>query len=221
MAERACFVVGEGVWLKLRDAGRPAGGPRPGLILDRDGVLVEEVNYLSRIEDIRVIAGGAALVREAAARGIPVGVATNQSAIGRGVLDWAGFEAIEAEIERRLTAAGAALDAVAACAFHPEHTAGFSDAHAYWRKPGPGLIRLLGERLGLDLARSWMVGDKASDIAAARGAGLAGAVHVLTGYGASERGRAAALAGPGFEVLLADDPAGAGIVLDRILRPLL
>ncbi len=213
--------VAEGVWLEVwAELGRHVA-PRPGLFLDRDGVVVEEVHYLHRATNVRLQSGGAALIRDARAAGIPVAVVTNQSGIGRGLYGWDDFHAVEAEIRSRLAAEGASLDAVAACPFHPEFTPGWLAAHAHWRKPGPGMVLLLGERLGIDLARSWLVGDKASDAAAARAAGLAGAVHVLTGHGARFRAEAEALAGTGFEVVVAADIAATHCVLDRLTGALL
>ena len=73
------------------------------------------------------------------------------------------------------------------------------DDHPH-RKPNPGMLLRAGKALTLDLNRSWLVGDKASDIAAARNAGLAGAMLVLTGYGSKERTESEALVRPGFDV---------------------
>ena len=206
-----------GVWIGTRETPTTGG---PALFLDRDGVVVVEVNYLCRPEDVRLEAGAAALIVEANRRGIPVAVATNQSGLDRGTFGWEAFFAVEAEIEAHLEAVGAHIDAVAACPFHPKHTPEWSDpTHGHWRKPGGGMIRALAARLKVDAARSWMIGDKASDIQAARAAGLAGAIHVATGHGhkPTERAEALAAATAGFVVLAAETVTAAmGLVLGRL-----
>ena len=80
---------------------------------------------------------------------------------------------------------------------------------------GPGMLLHAGELLNLDLNRSWMVGDNESDIAAARSAGLAGAVHVLTGHGTRYREKALGLEARGFQVVAADNLAGVSCLLQK------
>jgi D-glycero-D-manno-heptose 1,7-bisphosphate phosphatase len=130
-------------------------------------------------------------------------VVTNQAGIARGKFGWDEFLAVQDEISARLTAQGVSVDLTIACPFHPDHTLGWSAAHADWRKPGPAMLKHAAELLNLDLHRSWMIGDNESDIAAAKAAGLAGAVHVLTGHGAAFREEALALANGAFAVLCA------------------
>ena len=191
----------------------PAAPRRPALFLDRDGVVVEEVKYLHRVADLRLLPGAADLVKRAREAGLAVVLVSNQSGIDRGLYGWDDYDAVEAEIDRRLAAAGARVDARAACGFHPDFTPGWDESHAYWRKPGPGMLDLAADRLGLDLGRSWLVGDMATDARAARAAGLAGCVHVLTGHGAAHRAGALAEALGGFKVLAADDLGGAAAAL--------
>ncbi len=174
---------------------------RVALLLDRDGTLVHEKNYLHRLADVRLQAGAATLVRTANAAGIAVAAVSNQSGIDRGMFGWDAYDAVEAEIDRRLRARGARLDARIANGYHPDHTRGWGARHAHWRKPGPGMLLLVLERLGVRPKRAWMVGDMASDAAAAKAAGLAGAVHVETGHGRAQRQAALAAASRGFRVL--------------------
>ena len=176
---RACQwpLNAEGIWLRISPASRAAA--RPALFIDRDGVLVEEVNHLHRVEDVQVLEGAAQLIATANRAGVPVAMVTNQSGIARGMYDWRAFAAVQTEIEARLAVAGAQLDAIAACPFHPDHTAGYDKTHARWRKPGPGMITALADRLKIDLPGSWLIGDQLWDIEAARNAGLAGGI--LTG----------------------------------------
>lgn len=192
----------DGIWVSGN--ARRASQPVPGLLLDRDGVLVREVNYLHRRHDVEIAPGAIALLRWAAAAGLPVAVVTNQAGIARGKFGWDEFLEVQDEIAARLSGEGVRLDLTIACPFHPEHTEGWGVAHADWRKPGPAMLKHAAELLNLDLGRSWMVGDNESDIAAAKAAGLAGAVHVLTGHGAAFREGALTLANAQFPVLSAD-----------------
>ncbi len=80
-----------------------------------------------------------------------------------------------------------AIDAVYACPHHPNGQGAFLHADHPGRKPNPGMLLQAATDLALDLGKSWLVGDKLSDIEAAQRAGLAGALHVLTGHGAAER----------------------------------
>lgn len=201
------MMLADGLWISTDTPTRRDGAP--ALFLDRDGVIVKEVHYLADPRDVALETGAAELIAWAHARGLAVATITNQAGIARGRFGWSDFEAVEAEIARRLALAGVAIDLTVACAFHPEHTPGYDATHAGWRKPGPRMIELAAEKLGVARARSMMIGDKASDIEAARNAGLAGAVHVLTGHGADERAAAVALARPGFAVLATADPAEA------------
>ena len=171
-----------GVRIAVAAATAPGtAAPRPGLFLDRDGVLVEEVEYLHRVEELRVQAGAIALIHAARAAGCAVAVVSNQSGIDRGLYGWDAYDRLEAEIARRLAEAGAGVDGRVACAYHPRFTPVWGEVHAYWRKPGPGMLLLAAERLGIDRARSWMIGDMASDARAAKAAGLAGAIHLGIG----------------------------------------
>jgi D-glycero-D-manno-heptose 1,7-bisphosphate phosphatase len=187
---------------------RAAAPGTPALFLDRDGVIVEEVNYLHRIEDIALIIGAAGAIAAANRRGVPVVLVTNQAGIGRGYYRWAEFSAVQDALLSALAAEDAVVDAVYACPHHPTGLAGFADADHPARKPNPGMLLRAEKDLALDLRRSWLIGDKATDVEAAKRAGLAGAMHVMTGHGESERGGAAALAAVGFEVRLAGSIAG-------------
>ncbi len=205
------FVDNDGIWCQVArpDQAAPYRG-RAALFLDRDGVIVEEVGYLHRPEDVRLVPGAAAAIAAANRAGLPVVAVTNQSGIGRGHYGWPEFRDTQERIAAALDMeAGAALDMVLACPYHPEGTPPFRHPAHPCRKPRPGMILRAAERLGLDLASSWIVGDRALDLEAGRAAGLAGGLHVLTGYGARERAGASALAGDRFRVLLAESLAAA------------
>jgi D-glycero-D-manno-heptose 1,7-bisphosphate phosphatase len=191
---------------------------RPALFLDRDGVIVEETNYLGRAEDVAMIPAAAPTIAAFNRAGAPVIVVTNQSGVGRGYFSWSDFEAVQAEIASRLAAQGAHVDAIFACGFHEKAQGALAVADHAWRKPAPGMLLEARDRLGVDLSRSFIVGDKAGDLAAGKAAGLAGGLHVASGHGggADERAEALALRTAGFEVMLGDDIAAAQTVLARI-----
>jgi D-glycero-D-manno-heptose 1,7-bisphosphate phosphatase len=181
----------------------------PALFLDRDGVVVEEVDYLHRVEGIAICAGAVAVISAANANAVPVVLVTNQAGIGRGYYGWAEFRAVQQAIQSALAPEGAHFDAVYACPHHRDGQGAFAHPDHPARKPNPGMLQRAAAALDIDMARSWLVGDRAGDVEAARRAGLAGALHVLTGYGQAERAAALALSGPRFDVRAAASIAGA------------
>ena len=187
----------DGVWCEV--LGRARVG-RPALYQDRDGVVIEDVDYLCRAEDIVMIAGAAAVVAAANKHDVPVVLVTNQSGIGRGYYGWDDFKRVQQAIVGMLADQGARLDAVYACAHHPQGRDCFAHPDHPARKPNPGMLLQAAADLAIDLKASWLVGDKAIDVEAAKRAGLAGALQVATGYGLAERQDALALATPSFEV---------------------
>lgn len=200
--------VDPGLWCQI---GSPDLSGRPALFLDRDGVVITDTNYLGRPEDLHMIEGAALAIARCNALGIPIVMVTNQSGIARGYYDWSSFCAVQRELCSALALSGARLDAVLACAYHIDGTGQFRLADHPWRKPNPGMILEAGSRMKLDLSRSWIVGDRVSDIAAGRAAGLCGAVLV---HGPTEdRLAASALADETFSVDTAPDLAYAIEVL--------
>jgi D-glycero-D-manno-heptose 1,7-bisphosphate phosphatase len=193
-----------GLWCEV-DAAVPPG--RAALFLDRDGVIVTDTHYLCRVEDMRMIAGVAAAIARCNALQIPVVVVTNQAGIGRGYYGWDAFHAVQSALKAALTADGAHLDGVVACAYHADGRAPLRVDNHPWRKPNPGMIVEASRRMQLDLSRSWIVGDRAHDLAAGAEAGLAGGT--LIEDEAQERQAAAKLASARFIVATASDLAGA------------
>jgi len=185
-------IDGEGLWVQvLRRLEGPAR--RSALFLDRDGVIVEEVDHLHRAEDVRLIDGAASVIATANRRAIPVVVVTNQSGIGQGLFGWDAFIAVQTRILADLAAEGAFVDGVFACPHHPKALPPYDHPDHPARKPNPGMLLGAAERLPLDLATSWIIGDRTRDLAAGRGAGLAGGLLVSTGYGHQQGEREAAL----------------------------
>ncbi len=176
---------------------------KPGLFIDRDGVLIEEVGYLSRCEDVSFIPGAIDAIRAFNYANIPIVVATNQAGIGKGYLDWEKFEEIQEEIAAVLRKNNAYLDAVIACPYHEDGIGQYRFDNHPFRKPNPGMIIFSAEWLGINLARSWMVGDKLSDIEAAASASLYGVVHVETGYGKEQRRQVEAFLKDSFQIVFA------------------
>ncbi len=165
---------------------------KPAVFLDRDGTLNEEVDYLSDPEQLVLIPGAAAAVARLNARHIPVVVVTNQSGIGRGKYSWQDFDAVMRRMEALLAQEGAHLDAIYASPHHAKGQGEYAVVDHPERKPNPGMLQRAAEEHGLDLARSWMVGDKDIDLEAGRRAGCQVAL-VRTGYGTEVDGALADL----------------------------
>ena len=187
----------QGVWCEI--VRQPLPG-RPALFLDRDGTVVEDTGYLHRVDDIVVLEGAAEAIAAANQRSVPVIMVTNQSGIGRGYYGWAEFKSVQDAIVASLAIVGARIDAVYACAHHPQAEGLLAHPDYPARKPNPGMLLQAASALALDLKASWLVGDKVDDIEAAKRAGISGALLVATDHDKVERQRAAALASPTFEV---------------------
>ncbi len=145
---------------------------RPALILDRDGVINEDIDFLHRIEDCRFMPGIFDLARTFKAQGFALVIATNQSGIGRGLFTEAQFQTLMDWMKARFREEGAALDAVYHCPDHPTEGIGPYRRETPWRKPQPGMFLQAASDLALDLSRSWTIGDKPRDIEAGRAAGV-------------------------------------------------
>ncbi len=153
---------------------------RPAAFLDRDGVLNVDLGYVHRTQDLRWIEGAPAAVRRLNDAGYWVIVVTNQSGIGRGYYDEASMDQVHEAVRAHLATAGAVLDAIYACPFHPEAIdERFRHPDHPDRKPNPGLLLRAMRDFAIDPARSFMIGDKDSDMQAARRAGVAG--HLFQG----------------------------------------
>jgi len=190
----------DGIWCDVRNPDFPTG--RPALFLDRDGTLIDLVDYLSDPEDVRLVGGAVTAIRAANAAGSAVIVVTNQSGIGRGYYGWKALEAVQARLYELLAAADAVVDAAYACPHAPLDAGG--PQISFYRKPAPGMLLRAGADLQLDLANSRIVGDAVSDLAAGTAAGLSAGVLVATGYGERDIDAARALAADGFEVSFGD-----------------
>lgn len=200
-----------GLWC---ECGAAALSGRAALFLDRDGVIVTDTHYLCRVEDMRMIEGAAAAIARCNAKAIPVVVVTNQAGVGRGYYGWNDFHAVQGALAAELKAAGAHLDGALACAYHADGREPLRVAAHPWRKPNPGMLLEAANRMKLDLSRSWIVGDRAHDLAAGMAAGLRGGT--LLAVDDQERVAASELAGARFIVETAPNLAAAvAALLDR------
>lgn len=173
----------DGCWAEYR-TGALDKENRPILFLDRDGVVIEEKHYLSDPDLVCLHFGVDQVIKIAQQQGWIVGLVTNQSGIGRGYFGWDEFFAVQTKLDDLLELSSVALDFVLACPFHPEGTiARYTHSNHGWRKPNPGMLETALDHLNGSTERSMIIGDQASDINAARRAGLGAAIHVLTGHG--------------------------------------
>jgi D-glycero-D-manno-heptose 1,7-bisphosphate phosphatase len=147
-------------------------GTGRGLILDRDGVVNEDSGYLHRIEACRFVDGIFELTAAFAQRGFTIVIASNQSGIGRGYYTEADFEQLMAWMKAEFAGRGVTIAGVYHCPDHPTEGLGAYRRANPWRKPGPGMLLQAARDFGLDLGRSWTVGDQMSDIEAGRAAGV-------------------------------------------------
>ncbi len=164
---------------------------RPAVFLDRDGTLNEDRGYVGSREQFAWIAGAPEAVARLNAAGLAVVVVTNQAGVARGFYAESDVRALHDWMQEELAVAGAHVDGWYYC---PYHTKGTVAAYAVWhpdRKPGTGMFERAVRDLGLDAARSFIVGDKASDLEPGRRLGLT-TVLVRTGYGRQHEATAGA-----------------------------
>jgi histidinol-phosphate phosphatase family protein len=162
---------------------------QPAVFLDRDGTLVKEVDCLTSVDQLELLPGAAAAVRELNHRGIRAVLVTNQPVIAKGFCTEAQLQTIHRKLETLLGQEHAFLDRIYYCPHHPEK--GFAGEipelkiECDCRKPKPGMLNQAVLDLNLDVAAAWMVGDTTTDIETARNAGIK-AVLVRTGYGGTD-----------------------------------
>ena len=153
--------------------------------MDRDGTLTDEVGYVNHPSRLRLLPRSGVAVRRLNQAGIAVVVVTNQAGIARGYFSPEVLAAVNASLVSQLKDEGAHLDGLYVCPHHPTEGEAPYLMVCDCRKPKPGLLLRAASDLGLDLGRSTLVGDKGSDLVAARAVG-ARPVLVLTGYGLGE-----------------------------------
>jgi D-glycero-D-manno-heptose 1,7-bisphosphate phosphatase len=164
-----------------------APGLRRAVFLDRDGVLIEEAGYLDRLERMVFFPYTVDAVRQLNVGGFAVVVLTNQAGIARGIVRVEFVAEAHAHISARLGEGGARIDAFYYCPHHPDGIVEAVSRRCDCRKPRSGMLTRAAADLGLDLGRSFIVGDRWHDLEAGQSVGARG-VLVRTGYGRSEEG---------------------------------
>jgi len=158
------------------------------VFFDRDGVLTRErQDYVKTPEELEILPDIATPLREIQKRGFRVVIITNQSVIGRGLTTHDEMSRIHDKLRMELARLGCKIDGIYYCPHRP-------DEGCDCRKPEPGLILKASRELGIDTARSWMIGDKEIDLEAARRAGCRGIRVTTNGNNLKEAVRSIALA---------------------------
>lgn len=155
---------------------------RPAVFMDRDGTISEEVGYVNHLSRYRLLPRSLEAIRLINEAGLMAIVTTNQSGVARGYFSQDLVEAVHARLLSLAAGAGARLDAIYYCPHHPAEGSPPWRAACDCRKPKPGMILRAAREHGIDLERSYVVGDSVVDIEAGAAAGVRG-VLVLTGYG--------------------------------------
>lgn len=178
-----CIAIGcillrdDGIWIS-RTSTQDATG-RPVLFLDRDGVIVEDIGYLSRPRDVKLLPGISQLISVAKEKLCwQVAIVTNQSGVGRGYFSWEDFLDVQNRILDELRSLNklhcGGVDITIACPFHEDAFFPHDVKNHFCRKPAPGMLREVETLLRVNLNLSWIVGDKMSDMFAGNAAGLKG-----------------------------------------------
>lgn len=161
-------------------------GSRCAVFLDRDGVLLKEKHYLSSPENVELFPNAANAVRMLREFDFLTIVVTNQSAIARGLITEEQLQDIHLELEKQLKkAANIALDDILVCPHHPSKGIAPYRSKCSCRKPEPGMLLAAQKKFDLDLTKSFLIGDKRTDIEAGKRVQCF-SILVRTGYGEEE-----------------------------------
>jgi D-glycero-D-manno-heptose 1,7-bisphosphate phosphatase len=151
---------------------------RRAVFLDRDGTICEEMGYVNHVDRLRVFPYAAEAIRRLNDVRVPVIVITNQSGVARDIFPESLVHQVHEKMIAELAAGGARVDAIYFCPHK-------SEDECECRKPNPGLLERAAREHRLDLAASWVVGDRYADLEMAHAAGGRG-ILVMTGYGRGE-----------------------------------
>jgi D-glycero-D-manno-heptose 1,7-bisphosphate phosphatase len=157
----------------------------PAVFLDRDGTVIEESGYLDRLERLVFYPFSVDAVRLLNRAGFAVVIVTNQAGIAKGIFKESFVAEAHRHIAEHLAAGGARIDGFYYCPHHPEASVEAYRKRCDCRKPQPGMFKQAGADLGIDLARSYVVGDRWHDLEAGRVVGTR-TLLVRTGYGRTQ-----------------------------------
>jgi len=183
--------VSDGVSREPRAASPEPRAFERAVFLDRDGTIIEEVGYLDRPERVELFPWTIDAVRVLNRAGLAVVLVSNQSGVARGFFTEHVVDAVHQRMADMLAVGGARIDAYYYCPHHPDGKVPEYTQKCDCRKPNRGLVDRATRELGIDPARSFVVGDRWLDVALGRAVG-AQSVLVRTGYGASEENKAPA-----------------------------
>jgi D-glycero-D-manno-heptose 1,7-bisphosphate phosphatase len=158
---------------------------RRAVFIDRDGTISEEVGYINHASRFRTFAYTADAIKQLNDHGWLAIVITNQAGVARGYFSEEMIQTVHQRMQEDIGSGGGHLDAVYYCAHHPSVGEPPYRFDCDCRKPKPGLISRAAADFDIDLNASWMVGDRYSDVALARNAGVKSA-FVMSGYGRGE-----------------------------------
>lgn len=175
------------------------------IFLDRDGVLIEERHYLHRVEDVAYIPGAFAALKQLAEAGFLLFVVTNQSGVGRGYFTLEDVNRVNDHIAGDFARHGVRFQKIFTAPEAPGQP-------SRGRKPSPQFLFDARDEYGLDLARSYLIGDKLADLECGWNAGVRASILVRTGYGAEVERRVAGKLGAA--VVVDDVAAAATWILD-------
>lgn len=161
---------------------------KPAVFLDRDGTVVEDVGYLERLERLVIFPYAIDAIRLLRRAGYLVVIVTNQAGVARGVVDEAFVGEAHRYLDERLAAGGTRIDGYYYCPHLVDAPLEQYRVACDCRKPLPGMVRQAERDLGIDVGRSWVIGDKWLDIGLGKAAGTR-TILVRTGYGATEERR--------------------------------
>ncbi len=173
--------TGAGVSLAPRGTPRARNSSlRAGVLLDRDGTIIVDHGHVGSIDRVEFIEGSAEAIATFNLAGIPVAVLTNQAGVARGLYGIADVTRVHQYIAERLAEHGAHIDLFLYCPYHPEGVVEGFARTSEDRKPRPGMAKAAQAALNLDLAASWVVGDRPEDMGLAAAIG-ASAVYLGAG----------------------------------------